>query len=45
MYSSAYRLTKTREEFVEIMQNLNLPYPKKHDVAVPANLMCGVQDA
>lgn len=23
------RLTKTREGFVELMENLNLPYPKK----------------
>lgn len=36
------RLTKTKEEFITIMANLNLPYPKKLDVAVPANLLCGV---
>jgi len=35
---------KTVEEFVEIMTNLNLPNPKKIDVAVPANLRCGVPD-
>mmetsp|Transcript_18918 Transcript_18918/g.51863 ORF Transcript_18918/g.51863 Transcript_18918/m.51863 type:complete len:293 (-) Transcript_18918:68-946(-) len=35
---------KTRDEFVEIMANLNLAYPKKIDVAVPANLRCGVPD-
>lgn len=29
------------EEFHEIMMNLDLPYPKKIDVAVPANLKCG----
>ena len=29
------------EEFQEIMTNLNLPYPEKIDVAVPANLKCG----
>ncbi len=23
------RLTKTKEEFIKIMDNLNLPYPKK----------------
>ncbi len=34
------RLTRTQEEFVTIMANLNLPYPKKLDVAVPANLLC-----
>lgn len=32
---------KTQEEFVEIMANLNLAYPKKIDVAVPANMICG----
>ena len=35
---------KTKEEFIEIMANLNLSYPKKIDVAVPANLRCGVPD-
>jgi sulfur dioxygenase len=35
---------KTKEEFVEIMNNLNLSYPKKIDVAVPANMRCGVPD-
>uniref|UniRef100_H2ZFH3 Metallo-beta-lactamase domain-containing protein n=1 Tax=Ciona savignyi TaxID=51511 RepID=H2ZFH3_CIOSA len=38
------RLTKTLEEFVEIMNNLNLAYPKRIDVSVPANLVCGLQD-
>ncbi len=32
---------KSKEEFVEIMDNLNLPDPKQMDVAVPANLQCG----
>ena len=32
---------RTLDEFVEIMTNLNLPYPKRIDVAVPANLICG----
>ncbi len=32
---------KTVEEFVEIMASLNLPRPKKMDVAVPANRECG----
>jgi glyoxylase-like metal-dependent hydrolase (beta-lactamase superfamily II) len=32
---------KRLEEFVAIMQGLNLPYPKKMDVAVPANQRCG----
>eukprot|EP00438_Fugacium_kawagutii_P025161 Skav208315 [mRNA] locus=scaffold897:542816:544033:+ [translate_table: standard] len=38
------RLTKSVEEFCKIMENLNLPYPKKIDVAVPGNMVCGVQD-
>jgi sulfur dioxygenase len=29
------------DEFVAIMANLNLPYPKKIDVAVPGNRLCG----
>ena len=32
---------KSREEYVDIMHNLNLPDPKQMDVAVPANLACG----
>lgn len=35
---------KSKEEFIEIMDNLNLSYPKKIDVAVPANMRCGVPD-
>ncbi|XP_036394842.1 persulfide dioxygenase ETHE1, mitochondrial [Megalops cyprinoides] len=38
------RLTKTMEEFVDIMANLNLPKPDKIDTAVPANLVCGLHD-
>lgn len=32
---------KTLDEFVQIMADLNLPYPKRIDVAVPANHLCG----
>lgn len=32
---------KSLNEFVEIMENLNLAHPKKIDIAVPANLKCG----
>lgn len=39
------RLTKTKAEFVEIMENLNLSYPKMIDKAVPANLICGLDYA
>lgn len=34
-------LAKSREEFVAIMNSLNLPKPKRIDAAVPANLACG----
>ncbi len=33
---------KSEEDFVEIMENLNLPEPKKIHEAVPANLRCGM---
>jgi glyoxylase-like metal-dependent hydrolase (beta-lactamase superfamily II) len=33
---------KTVAEFKQIMDNLNLPNPKLMDVAVPANLKCGL---
>jgi glyoxylase-like metal-dependent hydrolase (beta-lactamase superfamily II) len=32
---------RTREEFIAIMNNLNLSYPKKMNIAVPANEYCG----
>ncbi len=32
---------KSREEFIEIMANLKLAYPKQIERAVPANLLCG----
>ena len=35
---------KTKQDFVEIMHNLNLAYPKHIDRAVPANMRCGVPD-
>jgi len=38
------RLTKAEEEFVQIMSNLNLPYPKKIDESLPANLVCGLHN-
>jgi sulfur dioxygenase len=36
---------KTRDEFVEIMRNLSLAYPKQMDRAVPANQRCGREPA
>ncbi|KAJ8460738.1 hypothetical protein OPV22_033664 [Ensete ventricosum] len=38
------RLTKDEEAFKSIMENLKLDYPKMMDVAVPANMVCGLQD-
>ncbi|XP_076321440.1 persulfide dioxygenase ETHE1, mitochondrial-like isoform X2 [Tachypleus tridentatus] len=38
------RLTKTKAEFVSIMNNLNLDLPKLIDQAVPANMVCGLHD-
>jgi hypothetical protein len=35
-------LEKSMDEFVEIMNGLNLAYPKQMDVAVPANLESGL---
>ncbi|NOQ36299.1 MAG: MBL fold metallo-hydrolase [Methylococcaceae bacterium] len=35
---------KSREEFIEIMENLNLPNPKLIDEAVPANRYCGLDE-
>jgi glyoxylase-like metal-dependent hydrolase (beta-lactamase superfamily II) len=32
---------KSKEEFVDIMNNLDLPYPRKIDFAVPGNENCG----
>src|SRR5258708_7439896 len=32
---------RNREQFIKLMNGLNLPKPKKIDVAVPANLICG----
>lgn len=34
----------SREAYIEQMNNLNLPYPKKIDVAIPANQNCGLID-
>lgn len=32
---------KTLDDFIGIMAGLNLPYPKRIDIAVPANRLCG----
>ncbi|XP_074589956.1 persulfide dioxygenase ETHE1 homolog, mitochondrial [Curcuma longa] len=39
------RLTKDEETFKSIMEDLKLAYPKMMDIAVPANMVCGLQDA
>ncbi|XP_015588027.1 persulfide dioxygenase ETHE1, mitochondrial isoform X2 [Cephus cinctus] len=36
------RLTRSLDDFVNIMKNLNLAYPKMIDKAVPANKVCGL---
>ena len=38
------RLTLDKSAFVEVMNNLGLPYPKKIDIALPLNLKCGFQE-
>ena len=38
------RLSKTREEFVDVMNNLGLAYPKKLDISLPANRVCGLHE-
>lgn len=38
------RLSKSKDEFIGIMNNLNLPYPKQIDKSLPANLVCGLQE-
>lgn len=38
------RLSKDKETFKDIMASLKLSYPKMMDVAVPANMVCGLQD-
>ncbi|KAF3793129.1 Persulfide dioxygenase ETHE1-like protein [Nymphaea thermarum] len=39
------RLSKDEATFQKIMEGLNLPYPKMIDIAVPANLVCGLQES
>lgn len=36
------RLTKSVDQFVALMDSLNLPRPKLIDTAGPANLVCGL---
>ena len=36
------RLTKSLADFIDLMRSLGLKYPRKIDIAVPANLNCGL---
>ncbi|GFO39967.1 persulfide dioxygenase ethe1, mitochondrial-like [Plakobranchus ocellatus] len=38
------RLRRSKSDFVKIMKNLQLPYPKQIDKALPANMVCGIFD-
>ncbi|KAK6104443.1 Persulfide dioxygenase ETHE1 mitochondrial [Brugia pahangi] len=38
------RLTKTLNDFIVLMRNLKLTYPKQIDKAIPANKVCGVYE-
>ncbi|RUS82764.1 hypothetical protein EGW08_009464 [Elysia chlorotica] len=38
------RLKRSKSEFIQIMSNLKLPYPKQIDKALPANMVCGIFD-
>lgn len=40
-FNPRLKLANTKEQFVEIMKNLNLDQPKQIDRAVPANMNCG----
>jgi hypothetical protein len=33
---------ETKDEYIALMRNLNLPRPKMMDIAVPANKNCGI---
>ncbi len=41
-FNARLRLDKSEADFVAIMDQLDLAYPKKFDIAVPANLECGL---
>jgi sulfur dioxygenase len=41
-FNPRLQLDKSEADFVAIMEQLELAYPKKVDVAVPANLECGL---
>lgn len=41
LYNSRLGQKRTREDFIKLMKDLNLPYPKQIDKALPANQACG----
>lgn len=41
LFNPRLKLKNNFEDFENIMKNLKLPYPKKLDVSLPANLKCG----
>ena len=41
LYNHRLKLDNSFNNFKEIMDNLNLPYPKKLDISLPANMKCG----
>ncbi len=41
LHNSRLGQQRSKQEFIDIMDNLNLPYPKQIDVALPANKACG----
>lgn len=43
-YNPRLKMSNSKEQFVEIMKNLKLEYPKQIDRAVPLNAVCGLPD-
>lgn len=41
-HNARLRLQLNKDDFIQIMDNLNLAYPKKIQEAVPANMLCGM---
>ncbi|MGE8598398.1 MAG: MBL fold metallo-hydrolase [Acinetobacter calcoaceticus] len=41
LYNSRLGQKRSREDFIKLMNDLNLPYPKQIDKALPANQACG----
>lgn len=42
--TDGYGWLQSVDEFVDLMNNLGLPYPKKIDASLPANMACGFTD-